>query len=162
MSEDVKGVFVRLHDGKLSEQQIADLNDQSMTSLESLLAIGAPVTGGELDASRECFERFYSQMCTQATGCSGVTPDYVRELRCGDNYGGRAFLNNIWEAWPDFVDYALAKLAEKDAEITGIRKALTLFAEYEKLMDNSEDVRAMRVYAELQEMVYAALKGTEA
>lgn len=61
-----------------------------------------------------------------------------------------------------FRSDALAKLAEKDAEITRLRGVIALFSEYEKLMDNGEDAAAMMVYADLQKMVYATMKGPEA
>ncbi|KFL89050.1 hypothetical protein AmDm5_1849 [Acetobacter malorum] len=33
------------------------------------------------------------------------------------------FLNNIWEAWPDFTDYAQAALAAAQAEIVRLKEA---------------------------------------
>ncbi|MGO2959308.1 MAG: hypothetical protein ACTIDN_09765 [Acetobacter sp.] len=56
---------------------------------------------------------------------------------------------------------ALAKLAEKDAEIARLREILSLFTAYESLMDAGEDVAAMEAYANLQLKVQEALKGPE-
>ncbi|BBC81244.1 F-box/kelch-repeat protein [Acetobacter orientalis] len=89
--------------------------------------IGIPVKVEDFNRSRECFEAFYAEMCAKATGCSGVTTDYVRGLRCGDNYGGRVFLNNIWEAWPDFVDQVMPLLASRDAEIARLNEELSVY-----------------------------------
>ncbi|GCD73939.1 hypothetical protein NBRC3299_0231 [Acetobacter pasteurianus NBRC 3299] len=150
MTDKPTGVFVRL---PLSDAQVLELldaytGDKKTTNPkmeDALLAIGTPVTGGELDASRECFERFYAQMCAKATGCAGVTPDCVRGLRSGDSYGGRAFLNNIWEAWPDFVDYALAKLAERGAEIARLEAKQSL---YDRIVTENGELK--RAVARLQ------------
>ena len=49
MTDKPTGVFVRLHDGALNEEQIAKLCNPKRTMTESLLAIGTPVTGGELE-----------------------------------------------------------------------------------------------------------------
>ena len=47
--------------------------------------------------------------------------------------------------------------AEKDAEIARLKDMLSLFVEYEKLMDDGEDVAAMSVYADFTKEVTAAL-----
>ncbi|MFT8886530.1 MAG: hypothetical protein ABF946_10050 [Acetobacter papayae] len=43
------GVFVRLHNGQLSEGQIAKICNPKRTMTENLLAIGMPVAGSELE-----------------------------------------------------------------------------------------------------------------
>lgn len=47
--------------------------------------------------------------------------------------------------------------AEKDAVTGRLKEVLTLFTEYEKLMDSGEDVAGMMAYADLQKQVRAAL-----
>ncbi|MBO1325381.1 hypothetical protein K2X14_11420 [Acetobacter sp. TBRC 12305] len=42
------GVFVRFHDGQLSETQIAKIFNPKRTMIESLLAIGTPLQDGDL------------------------------------------------------------------------------------------------------------------
>ena len=56
---------------------------------------------------------------------------------------------------------AQTQIAVRDAEIVRLREISELFSEYEKLMDSSEDVAGMVVYAELRKRVYEyeALKG---
>lgn len=126
--------------------------------VNGIRAIGTPVQDGDLNSSRECFEAFYAEMCANATGCKFVTTDYVRGLRCGDNYGSRPFLNYIWEAWPNFVAYALAKLAERDAEIAKLREYYAA----------NEDINRVGLFFSTREMfnrmnkACAALKGPEA
>lgn len=132
MTQNPTGVFVRL---PLNEEQIIKLYNPKQSGNENLLSIGTPVTGADLDPSRDSFEAFYSQMCTKATGCAGVNPDYVRGLRSGDGYGYRTFLNNVWEAWPEFIDFAQAQLAARDAEIVRLREALV----QQKTFHESED-----------------------
>ncbi|AQU86185.1 hypothetical protein B0W47_00515 [Komagataeibacter nataicola] len=109
-------------------------------------AIGTPVTGGNLDSSRESFEKFYAQMCSKATG-HDTTPEYVSGLRTRDTYGNRTFLNNVWKAWPEYVQYSNAYTAERDVEIARLKEILSLFAQYEKLMDAGADTPAMAAYA---------------
>jgi hypothetical protein len=53
---------------------------------------------------------------------------------------------------------AQAQIAARDAEIVRLREIPELFSEYEKLMDSSEDVAGMVVYAELRKRVYESLK----
>ncbi|WP_339077857.1 hypothetical protein QQM41_04605 [Acetobacter sp. AC2005] len=60
------------------------------------------------------------------------------------------------------VSSAVVMKADADAVIARLREALTLFSEYEKLMDGGEDVAAMMVYADFQQRARAALKGPEA
>ncbi|WP_406238146.1 hypothetical protein ACF3NX_12480 [Acetobacter orientalis] len=171
MTEKPTGVFVRL---PLSEEQrglmvdAAALGQPDDSHDKAILTICTPVTGGELDTSRESFEQFYAQMCTEATGRAGVMPDYVRGLRNGDNYGPRRlFLNNVWEAWPNFAIFALAKLAEKDAEIARYREALieakTFHEEQDKSLSkqppSSQGSWRRNLHQEQIEQIEAALKG---
>ena len=60
------------------------------------------------------------------------------------------------------VSAPLVLKTDADAVIVPLLEVLTLFSEYEKLMDGGEDVAAMMVYADLQQRVRAALKGPEA
>ncbi|KAA8387075.1 hypothetical protein FOH24_07205 [Acetobacter tropicalis] len=122
---------------------------------QAVLSIGTSVTGAGLDPSRDSFEAFYSQMCTKATGCAGVNPDYVRGLRSGDGYGYRTFLNNAWEAWPEFIDFAQAKLTERDAEIARLRKSLEHIRD---LPFPQMDLPATTMHS----IAHKALKGPEA
>lgn len=121
------GVFVRL---PLSGAEAAIMRDHIMAQIlttdaleHTLHAIGTPVTGGNLDPSRESFEKFYAQMCARATG-HNTTPEYVSGLRMGDTYGSRTFLNNIWQAWPEYVQYSQAQIAALEAEVVRLREAL--------------------------------------
>lgn len=146
MSEEPTGVFVQLP--LSAEQEVVCKHCARHDRYNNLIrAIGTPVMGGELNPSRECFEKFYAAMCAKATG-HNTTPEYVSGLREGDNYGGRAFLNNIWEAWPDYVQYAQAALVERyhagwvagkrDAHLSYTRQIAALEAEVVRLREENE------------------------
>ena len=108
MSNDkITGVFVRLHDGKLSDQQTADLNDQSMTSLESLLAIGTPVAGGELEV-------------VGYAHCVNGKIVTLGTYRAPDVSSGISVTSEPLVRQSD----ARAKLAEKDAEIARLEESI--------------------------------------
>lgn len=97
MSDKPTGVFVRLPLSEEQREAFVTEMDCGAEAEQAILAIGTPVMGSNLDPSRECFEKFYAQMCAKATG-HDTSPEYVSGLRTGDNYGGRTFLNNVWEA----------------------------------------------------------------
>ena len=103
--KDPIGVFVRLHDGMLNEKQIAALCNPKRSSTENILTIGTPVTGGEMD--------YYAQIIWFE---DAPEPEIVawrnRDIKKGDN------IKVVRQT------DALAKLAEKDAEIARLRKAL--------------------------------------
>ena len=133
MSEKPTGVFVRLPVTDEQAQEMyraycaayasSSLTTRGTATQAALLAIGTPVTGGNLDPSRESFEKFYAQMCTRATG-HNTTPEYVSGLRTGDTYGGRTYLNNVWQAWPEYVQYSQSHIAALEAEVVRLREAL--------------------------------------
>lgn len=115
---------------------------------KAILAIGTPVTGGEL--------------------CSigYINEDAIRGLATGVYRSASIFRDEDKEHY-DTV--ALARLSDtqsqiaaRDAEIARLREVLSLFTAYESLMDDGEDVAAMAAYANLQQKVYEALKGPEA
>lgn len=130
MSAKPAGVFVRL---PLSADDVRKMDiaiarswitqakpAQEKCAEDGILAIGTPVTGGNLDPSRESFEKFYAQMCARATG-HNTTPEYVSGLRTGDTYGGRTYLNNVWQAWPEYVQYSQSHIAALEAEVVRLR-----------------------------------------
>ena len=96
MSEDVKGVFVRLPINADQRDIVLEIAGRDCLTA-ALLAIGTPVTGGELDV--------------------------VGTIHIGDN--GKPFFTapEIYSTGGDVVRQsdAVAKLAEKDAEIARLR-----------------------------------------
>ncbi|MFT8723302.1 MAG: hypothetical protein ABF759_12130, partial [Acetobacter malorum] len=133
MSEKPTGVFVRLPVTDEQAQEMyraycaayasSSLTTRGIATQAALFEVGTPVHSGNLDPSRECFEKFYAQMCARATG-HDTTPEYVSGLRTGNNYGGRTFLNNAWQAWPDYVKYVQAQIAALEAEVVRLREDL--------------------------------------
>ncbi|CEF41085.1 hypothetical protein predicted by Glimmer/Critica [Acetobacter senegalensis] len=136
MTDKPTGVFVRLHNGALNEEQIAKLCNPKRTMTESLLAIGTPVTGGELDIV-----------------CS-IDEDILRDVRELDDDDEEYVTDMVFKPNPDGVDTvplvrqsdALAKLAEKDAEIARLSTALQSedigFTQTIKERDDAEEIIA--------------------
>ena len=149
MSKDVKGVFVRL---PLSEKQLNELHHTVMYCEEeaALRNIGNPVTCGELE--------------TEVVRVR----EYRKDIELPWTYHKAPPSDQDASEYELEVDrlithkQALAKLAEKDAEIARLREVLSLFTVYESLMNDGEDVAAMAAYANLQLKVHEALEGPEA
>lgn len=115
MSDKPTGVFVRLHDGLLNETQIAKLCNPKRSMTESLLAIGTPVTGGDMPVITTL----------------GTLRDPVPCVRQSD---------------------ALAKLAEKDAEI----------ARYREAMEEAQEYARKGSWSRAHVALHKAMKGPEA
>lgn len=103
------GVFVRLHDGALNEEQIAKLCNPKRTMTESLLAIGTPVAGGELEVVG------YADAADLPLSDGGPT-NWTADISAKPD-------EHTTEALVRQSD-ALAKLAEKDAEIARLNAAI--------------------------------------
>lgn len=107
MSEDVKGVFVRL---PLSEEQVKTLEYRLEGYNSALLAIGTPITGGEL------YPIGY------------INEDAIGGLATGVYQSASIFRDEDVEHHDTVAltrqSDALAKLAERDAEIARLRDLL--------------------------------------
>ncbi|WP_454735425.1 hypothetical protein [Cupriavidus necator] len=51
-----------------------------------------------IDTNRAAFEAAYRKHFEAATG-RPITAEHMVEMRIGDTYGDRPFLNGMWEAW---------------------------------------------------------------
>ena len=140
MTDKPTAVVVRLHDGKLSDQKIAALNDQSMTSLESLLAIGTPVADREFkiwgNVSRENAKDLGPEQAVLMFGGSDTGPDDINLVDAED---------------------AQAALAAAQAEIVRLRLGLE-----KMLYEIPAPAKSDKVGIACQKIATEALKGPEA
>ncbi|BCZ76014.1 hypothetical protein [Komagataeibacter phage phiKX1] len=114
--------------------------------------------------------RLEASICAVATPiqpCADVeTVGYGRETSFAELKERGCHAVSIHKAWDggiplvrrtDMEAQVARVAAEKDAEIARLKDMLSLFVEYEKLMDDGEDVAAMSVYADFTKEVTAAL-----
>lgn len=155
MSKDVKGVFVRL---PLSDDHVLTLlnaytGDKETTNPNmeaSLISIGTPVTDGELP----------TEVVRVREHCKDIELPWTHHKVPPSDQDASEYELEVDRLITH--KQALAKLAEKDAEIARLRDVLSLFTAYESLMDDGEDVAAMAAYANLQLKVHEAMEGPEA
>lgn len=146
MSKDVKGVFVRL---PLSDEQITKLYNPKKSGNENLLAIGTPVTGRELEVV-----------------CS-IDEDILCDISELDDDDEEYVTDMVFKPNPEGVNTAplvrqsdaLAKLAEKDAEIARLRGALAEISSVAEVKKYTETYSAINF---CENTAKSALKGPEA
>ncbi|MGO2958632.1 MAG: hypothetical protein ACTIDN_06295 [Acetobacter sp.] len=110
MTDKTTGVFVPLDDGMLNESQIAKICNPKKSMTENLLAIGTPVTGGELESLG------YARLIENNNiGWQFISPDQI------GHYAEKG--QRVAEATP--IISARALLAARDAEIARLREAVT-------------------------------------
>lgn len=167
MSEELKGVFVRF---PLSDEVLAEFNSNlrieddikrdiaHLGGVEcGLLAIGTPVTGG--DVAVVDYSEYEPKYHDNGMGC-GLEDRGINDRYEAMGYGWDQAMERVCSEFPETVLLSdhLAKLAERDAEIARLRECYEASeAIFETGVINSTPEMFRR-----KDRSNAALKGTEA
>ncbi|MBY4639685.1 hypothetical protein K6L44_06670 [Gluconacetobacter entanii] len=133
------------------------LTDGQETSIRSELLEGPILDGAHM------FAHLMGIVGTSIQPCADVeTIGYGREASFADLKNTGCHGVSIHKEWDGGIPLVRrtdmeAQVAVRDAEIARLREMLSLFVEYEKLMDDGEDGAGMIVYAEFAKQARAAL-----